>query len=87
MNRKGSAVAVAIVIGLGFFTIVSALLHQSSGEMKHTKAVSAVKKAEMLAISGLNWAESKLRAGRWYGKKASHTKTQLDSTRHVTCKS
>ena len=67
MKRKGSAIAIAVIMGTIFFIAVSALLHHSTGEMKHVKAISAVKKAELLAISGIDWAESKLRVGRWYG--------------------
>lgn len=68
MNRKGSAIAVAVILGTVFFIAVSALLTHSSGEVKHVKAISAVKKAELLAMSGIDWAESELRVGRWYGE-------------------
>lgn len=68
MNKKGSVVAIAFILGMVFFIAVSALLQHSSGEMKHVKAISAVKKAELLSISGIDWAESELRKGRWYGE-------------------
>lgn len=67
MRRKGSAIMIAMILGTAFFIAVSALLRHSSGEMRHVRAVSAVKKAEMLAMSGIDWAESELRVGRWYG--------------------
>ena len=67
MNRKGSAIAIAVIMGTVFFLAVSALLHHSSGELKHVKAISAVKKAELLALSGIDYAESQLRVERWYG--------------------
>ena len=60
MNKKGSVVAIAFILGMVFFIAVSALLQHSSGEMKHVKAISAVKKAELLSISGIDWAESEL---------------------------
>ncbi|MDD3001832.1 MAG: hypothetical protein PHF29_08775 [Candidatus Riflebacteria bacterium] len=68
MRRKGSAIMMAIILGSVFFIAVSGLLRHSSSEMKHIKAVSSVKKAELLAMSGIDWAESQLRIGRWYGK-------------------
>ncbi len=67
MKRKGSAIMMAMILGSVFFIAVAGLMRHSSGEMKHVKAVSAVKKAEMLALSGIDWAESQLREGRWYG--------------------
>jgi len=59
---------VAVILGSVFFIVVSGLLRFSSSEMKHVKAISAVRKAELLALSGVDWAESELRKGRWYQK-------------------
>lgn len=59
---------VAVILGSVFFVVVSGLLRYSSSEMKHVKAISAVRKAELLALSGVDWAESELRKGRWYQK-------------------
>ena len=67
MKRKGSTVVVAFILGFVFFAVVTALLKHSSGELKHVKSISAVKKAELLSMSGIDWAESELRKGRWYG--------------------
>ena len=67
LKRKGSTVAAAFILGIVFFIAISALLQHSSGEMKHTRAISAVKKAELLSMSGIDWAESQLRKERWYG--------------------
>lgn len=68
MKRKGSAIMVAAILGSVFFIVVGGLLRFSSGEMRHVKAISAVRKAEMLALSGIDWAETELRQGRWYQK-------------------
>lgn len=59
---------VAVILGSVFFVAVSSLLRYSSSEMKHVKAISAVRKAELLALSGVDWAESELRKERWYQK-------------------
>ena len=83
MNRKGSAIAIAIILGTVFFIAVSALLQHSSGEMKHVKAISAVKKAELLAISGIDWAESQLRVNRWYG--TDFVPYEQNKGKHDTC--
>lgn len=66
MKRHGSAIMVAVILGSVFFVVVSGLLRYSSSEMKHVKAISASRKAELLALSGIDWAESELRKGRWY---------------------
>ena len=89
MKRKGSAIATAIILGTVFFIAVSALLHYSSSEMRHIKAISAVKKAELLALSGIDWAESQLRVKRWYGTEFvpyKHNKGKHDSygTQYLT---
>ncbi|PKL41598.1 MAG: hypothetical protein CVV41_17750 [Candidatus Riflebacteria bacterium HGW-Riflebacteria-1] len=68
MKKRGSAIMVAVILGSVFFVVVSGLLRYSSSEMKHVKAISAVRKAELLALSGVDWAESELRKGRWYQK-------------------
>jgi len=68
MKRHGSAIMVAVILGSVFFVAVSSLLRYSSSEMKHVKAISAVRKAELLALSGIDWAESELRKERWYQK-------------------
>jgi intein/homing endonuclease len=67
MKRKGSAIMMAMILGSVFFIAVTSLMRHSSGEVRHVKAVSAVKKAELLALSGIDYAEGKLRKGRWYG--------------------
>lgn len=81
MKRKGSAIATALILGTVFFIAVSALLQHSSGEMKHVKAISAVKKAELLAMSGIDWAESELRKGRWYGSELKEYKNTIGEHR------
>lgn len=68
MKRTGSAIMVAVILGSVFFMIVSGLMRYSSSEMKHVKAISSVRKAELLALSGVDWAESELRKERWYQK-------------------
>lgn len=65
-GRRGSAIFMAIIMGIVFFMVVSSLLHYLSGERRQVKHVIGKKQAELLAISGIDWAEQELRQRRWY---------------------
>ncbi len=66
MSKRGSAVAIALIMGTVLFIVVNGLMQFSSGEIRHVRAISAEKKAELAALSGIDFAESELRKGRWY---------------------
>jgi hypothetical protein len=65
-RRRGSAIFMAIILGVVFFMVVSSLLHYLSGEKRQVKHVIGKKQAEVLALSGIDWADHELRKGRWY---------------------
>ncbi|RCK81273.1 MAG: Translation initiation factor 2 [Candidatus Ozemobacter sibiricus] len=64
--RRGSAIFMALIMGIVFFMVVSSLLHYLSGERRQVKHVIGKKQAELLAISGIDWADQELRQKRWY---------------------
>ncbi len=66
--RTGSMTFVAVVMGIIFFMLVSALLHFLSGEKDQVIQVIGRKQAETLALTGIDWADQALRVGRWYQK-------------------
>lgn len=58
---------VIVLLGV-FFIFAMALLFHSSGERKSVKQLVSHQTAEMVALSGIDWAEAQLLKGRWYGK-------------------
>ncbi|MFZ5949184.1 MAG: hypothetical protein ACOYXC_00645 [Candidatus Rifleibacteriota bacterium] len=67
--RRGIAVPAALVLISVLLIFLLFMLNHSSQEMAHVKSFYSAKKAENLAFSGLNWAEVKLLAGRWWSDK------------------
>lgn len=85
MKRKGSAIFVAVILGTIFSIVVFALMVHESGEVKHIKTISSIRKAELLALSGISWAENKLRQkdGRWYGE--AFVPYEVSKVKHKSC--
>ena len=68
-KKSGMSLFLVLVAVASFFTIVMGLLRQSSGELKHAKALTEAQKAELVALSGIDWADAQLRLeekARWY---------------------
>lgn len=67
-TRKGSSIFMVLALLGVFFTMVMGLLRLSSGEMRQAKQQIGHQSAEIIALSGIDYAESRLRKGRWYQK-------------------
>lgn len=65
-EKKGSSIFMVLALLGVFFTMVMGLLRLSSGEMRHAKQQIGHQSAEIIALSGIDYAESRLRKGRWY---------------------
>lgn len=66
MQKRGIAVPTALVLISVLFIFFTAMMNFSSHEMSNVKLAYEKKRAEYLAYSGLNWAEVKLQAKRWW---------------------
>ncbi|MEW6709790.1 MAG: hypothetical protein AB1403_08225 [Candidatus Riflebacteria bacterium] len=75
--RRGIAVPAALVLISVLLIFLLYMLNHSSQEMAHVKSFYSAKKAENLAFSGLNWAEVKLLAGRWWSDKGFDPKNKV----------
>ncbi len=72
-SKRGSSIFMVLAMLGVFFTMVMGLLRHSSGEMRHVKQQIGHQSAELIALSGIDYAESRLRKGRWYQQPFSKT--------------
>lgn len=66
MNKRGIAVPTALILISVLFIFLVSMMNYSSQEMLNVKVTYEKKRAEYLAYSGLNWAESSLMKKRWW---------------------
>ncbi|MBU1106228.1 MAG: hypothetical protein KKB51_06145 [Candidatus Riflebacteria bacterium] len=66
MVKKGFALGIVVVFIAFFMIMVFAVMRFSRSEMRSTSQMALQKKAQMLALSGINIAEMALEKGRWY---------------------
>lgn len=66
MAKKGFALGIVVIFIAFFMIMVFGVMRFSSFEMSSTAQMTLQKKAEMLALSGINVAEMALDKGRWY---------------------
>lgn len=67
-SRKGSSIFMVLAILAVFFTMAMGLLRHSSGEMRVAKQQIGYQSADIIALSGIDYAENRLRKNRWYQK-------------------
>lgn len=66
MFKRGVAIPTALVLISVLMAFLFAMMNYSSQEMFSVKTTYEQKRAEYLAYSGLNWAESSLMKKRWW---------------------
>lgn len=66
MHKRGIAIPAALVLITVLMIFLVAMMNYSSQEMFSVKTTYEQKRAEYLAYSGLNWAESSLMKKRWW---------------------
>jgi hypothetical protein len=66
LPRKGSSIFMVLAVMGVFFTMIMGLLRQSSSEMRLAKQQIGHQSAELIALSGIDYAEGRLRKNRWY---------------------
>lgn len=65
-SKKGSSIFLVLIILSMFFIMVMALLKYSRGEMRQVKQQVGHQSAEIIALSGIDYVEGRLRKNRWY---------------------
>ncbi|PKL49024.1 MAG: hypothetical protein CVV42_07595 [Candidatus Riflebacteria bacterium HGW-Riflebacteria-2] len=66
LTKKGIAIPIALVLISVMMIFLVSMLNFSSNELHSVKTYYERKRAEYLAYSGLNWAESQLMRKRWW---------------------
>jgi hypothetical protein len=66
LARKGSSIFMVLAVLGVFFTMVLGLLRHSRSEMHVAKQQIGHQSAELIALSGIDYAEGRLRKNRWY---------------------
>ncbi|MFZ5951983.1 MAG: hypothetical protein ACOYXC_14845 [Candidatus Rifleibacteriota bacterium] len=82
-KRSGSSIFMVLAVLGVFFTMVMGLLRHSSGEMRQVKQQIGHQSAEIIALSGIDYTESRLRKNRWYQKPFSKDGSKGRPTFHV----